>query len=46
MKFRQFIEYNIGNIFVEKSNAKYAGEIIRRPLSKKIKIGHISGLIV
>ena len=46
MKFGQLIEYNMRNIFVEKSYTKYAGETIPRPLSKKIKIGHISGLIV
>ena len=38
MKFGQLIEYNMRNIFVEKSHAKYAGEIIPRPLSKKLKL--------
>ena len=46
MKFGQVIEYNMRNIFVEKSNAKCAGETIPRPLSKKIRIEHISGSIV
>ena len=46
MKFGQLIEYNIRNIFVEKSYTKCAGETIPRPLSKKIKIEHISGSIV
>ena len=43
MKFGQLIEYNIRNIFVEKSYTKCAGETIPRP---KIKIEHISGSIV
>ena len=34
MKFGQLIEYNMRNIFVEKSHTKYAGETIPRPLSK------------
>ena len=38
MKFGQLIEYNIRNIFVEKSYTKYAGEAIPRPLSKKSKL--------
>ena len=46
MKFGQLIEYNMKNIFVEKSYTKCAGETIPRPLSKKIKIEHISGSIV
>ena len=37
-KFGQLIEYNMKNIFVEKSYTKYAGEIIPRPLSKKPKL--------
>ena len=32
MKFGELIEYNMGNIFVEKSYIKYAGETISRPL--------------
>ena len=38
MKFCQLIKYNIRNIFVEKSYAKYAGETTPRPLSKKSKL--------
>ena len=38
MKFGQLIEYNLRNIFVEKSNTKYAGETIPRPLSKISKL--------
>ena len=38
MKFGQLIEYNMKNIFVEKSYTKCAGETIPRPLSKKIKL--------
>ena len=34
MKFDQLIEYNMRNIFVEKSYSKCAREIIPRPLSK------------
>ena len=43
MKFGQLIEYNMRNIFLEKSYTKYGGETIPRPFSKKIKIKHISG---
>ena len=35
MKFGQLIEYNIGNIFREKSYTKCGGETIPRPFSKK-----------
>ena len=38
MKFDQLIEYNMRNIFVEKSHKKCATEIIPRPLSKKTKL--------
>ena len=38
MKFGQLIEYNMRNIFVEKSYTKCAGETIPRPLSKKSKL--------
>ena len=38
MKFDQLIEYNMRNIFVEKSYTKCAGETIPRPLSKKSKL--------
>ena len=35
MKFGQLIEYKMRYIFVEKSCAKWRGEIIPRPFSKK-----------
>ena len=38
MKFGQLIEYNMRNIFVEKSYTKSTGETIPRPLSKKSKL--------
>ena len=38
MKFGQLIEYNMRNIFVEKSFTKCAGETIPKPLSKKSKL--------
>ena len=38
IKFGQLIEYNMKNIFVEKSYTKYAGETILRPLPKKSKL--------
>ena len=38
MKYCQLIEYNMRNIFVEKSYTKCAGETIPRPLSKKSKL--------
>ena len=38
MKFCQLIEYNMRNVFVEKSYIKCAGETIHRPLSKKSKM--------
>ena len=38
MKFGQLIEYNMRNIFFEKLYTKYAGETIRRPLSKISKL--------
>ena len=34
----QLTEYNMGNIFLEKSYTKYGGEIIPRPFSKKSKL--------
>ena len=34
MKFGQLIEYNMRNIFVEKSYSKCAGETIPRPYLK------------
>ena len=38
MKLGQLIECNMRNISVEKSNTKYAGETITRPLSKISKL--------
>ena len=38
MKIGQLIKCNMGNIFVEKSYTKCAGETIPRPLSKKSKL--------
>ena len=38
MKFGQLLEYNIINIFVEKSYAVCAGGTSPRPLSKKSKL--------
>ena len=37
MKFGQLIEYNMGNIFLEKSHTKCSGVTIPRLLSKKSK---------
>ena len=38
MKFGQLIEYNIRNIFAEKSYTKCGEETIPRPFSKKSKL--------
>ena len=38
IKFAQLVEYNMKNIFVEKSYTKSVGETIPRPLSKKSKL--------
>ena len=38
MKFGQLKEYNIRNIFPEKSYTKYGREAISRPFSKKSKL--------
>ena len=38
MKFGQLVEYNMKNIFAEKSFTKCAGETIPRPLSIKSKL--------
>ena len=46
MKFSQLREYNLRNIFLEKPCAKCGGETAPRPISKKIKIVHISGSVV
>ena len=37
-EFDQLTEYNIRNIFLEKSYTKYGGETIPRPFSKKSKL--------
>ena len=47
IKYCQLIEYNVRNIFLEKSCKKCGEETITRPLkNQEIKIGHISGSIV
>ena len=46
MKFGQLIEYDMRNIFLEKSYKKWGREAIPRPFTKKSKIGHISVSIV
>ena len=38
MKFGQLKEYNMGEIFVEKSYKKCGGETIARPFSEKSKL--------
>ena len=38
MKYDQLIEYNMGNIFLEKSFTKCGGETSPRPFSKKSKL--------
>ena len=38
MKFGQLIDCNMRNIFLEKSCAKFCGETIPRPFSKKSKL--------
>ena len=38
MIFGQLIEYNIRNIFLEKSYTKCGGETIAKPFSKKSKL--------
>ena len=38
MNFGQLIEYNIRNIFLEKSYTKYGGEASLRPSCKKSKL--------
>ena len=38
MKFGHLIEYNLRNIFFERSYTKYAGETIPGPLSKKSQL--------
>ena len=39
MKFGQLKEYNMRNIFLEKSNTKCGGETSPRPFSGKLKLG-------
>ena len=41
MKFGQWIEYNMWNIFVEKSCTECCRQTIHRPFSKKIKTDYI-----
>ena len=38
MKFGQLIEYNMRNIFLEKSYTKCGGENSLRPFSEKLKL--------
>ena len=38
LKFGQLIEYNMRNIFVERSYTRCGGETISRPFSKKSKL--------
>ena len=38
MKFGQLTEYNMGNIFLEKSYTKCGGETSPRPFSGKLKL--------
>ena len=38
MKFGQLREYNMSNIFLEKSYTKFDGETIPRPFSEKLKL--------
>ena len=46
MKFGQLIEYNMRNIFLEKSYTKCSGETIPKPFLKKIRIKPIFGSTV
>ena len=44
MKCGQLIEYNMRDVFLEKSDAQYVGEISPKPFFlKEIKIEYISG---
>ena len=38
IRFGQLIEYNIRNIFPEKSYTKFDGESFSRPFSKKLRL--------
>ena len=42
MKFGQLVEYNMGNILLEKLQSTFGGETVHRPFSKKINIKYIS----
>ena len=41
MKFGSFIEYNMRNIFLEKSYTKYGGQTIPRPFSKNQNLTYL-----
>ena len=38
VRFRQFLEYNMRNIFLKQSYGKWCGETIPTPFSKKSKL--------
>ena len=38
MKFGQLIEYNMRNIFLEKSYTKCGGELVQKPFSNKLTL--------
>ena len=38
MRFGQLIEYDMGNILLEKSCTKYGGKTSTRPFSEKLKL--------
>ena len=40
MELGQLIEFNMRNIFLEKSCTKYAGETSPRPFSEKLKLSN------
>ena len=46
MKFVQLIDYNMTNIFVEKSYTKFGRETIPRPFSTKSKLSISAGSLV
>ena len=46
MKFGQLIDYDMTNIFVEKSYTKFGRETIPRPFSTKSKLSISAGSIV
>ena len=46
MEFGHLTEYNMRNIFLEKSYARNGGNTISRFFSKKIRIEYISGSII